>query len=427
MLGPSFLRSRPIALAAPALVLLAAAGGWYAAAQVGGERGIAPVAASSDIEVRDIEVDVSAKTGLAARDEAWVEAQRKAWEKIDGPSLPDSTIDSMVSAIVVQRERIGPKRYIATLGVVFDRGRASSYLGASGNIARSAPLLLLPVTVSGGTELLYEQRNPWQRAWAEYQAGASRIDYVRPSGSGGDSLLLTYGQTGRRSRTWWRTVLDQFNASDVLVPIARLDYEYPGGPITGRFTARHGPDSLYLDSFTLRAGNPAQLPAMLEQAVVRFNGIFERALANGTLKPDPTLDLEGGQLDPTIARLVELGRRYQAQDAAAARRDVAPPPGERATSDGTITDAPVNTPPPEGSVALYTVQFATPDAAAFDSLLASVRGTAGVRSAGTRSTAIGGTSVMTVSYSGSIEELAAALRARGLTVQQGPSALSISR
>ncbi|MDG6078645.1 heavy-metal-associated domain-containing protein [Erythrobacter litoralis] len=321
---------------------------------------------------------------------------------------------------------MGPKRYVATLGVVFDRERASRYLGASGQITRSAPLLLLPVTFSGGVELLYEQRNEWQRAWAEYQAGASRIDYVRPSGSGGESLLLTYGQTGRRSRTWWRNVLDQFNASDVLVPIARLDYEYPGGPVNGTFSARYGPDSILLETFTMRAENSAQLPAMLDRAVLSFNGIFERALASGRLKPDPTLEIDGGELTPVVARLVELGRQYRAQDAAAARRDVASP-SENAESDGTITDAPVNTPPPEGSVALYTVQFATPDAEAFDSLLAAVRGTPGVRNAGTRSTAIGGTSVMTVSYGGSIGELAAALRARGLTVQQGSSALSISR
>ncbi len=419
-------RARRLAILAPVAAVLGF-GGWYAMAQVGGERGIAPVAASADIEVRDVEVDVSAENGLVARSEAWQEAQRKAWEKINGPKLPDSTIDSMVSAIVVQRERIGPKRYIATLGVVFDRDRASRYLGESGQTARSAPLLVLPITFSGGTVLLYEQRNEWQRAWAEYQAGASRIDYVRPNGSGGESLLLTYGQTGRRSRTWWRNVLDQFNASDVIVPIARLDYEYPGGPIEGRFTARVGPDSRVLDSFTLRAANSAQLPAMLDQAVVRFNTIFEQALASGRLKPDPTLELDGGELDPVIAQLVELGRQYQAQDAAASRRDVAAPSRETATSDGTITDAPVNTPPPEGSVALYTVQFQTPDAAAFDAILGSVRGTQGVRSAGTRSTAIGGTSVMTVSYSGSIGELAAALRARGLTVQQGSSALLISR
>lgn len=427
----SLLPSRPGRSAiAAALVGLAGlgAGGWYAFAQVDGERGIAPVAATSDIEVRDIVVDVTAETGVAAREEAWAEAQRKAWEKIDGPSLPDSTIDSLVSAIVVQRERIGPRRYIATLGVVFDRERATSFLGAAGQIQRSAPMLLLPVTFSGGTALMYERRNEWQRAWAEYQAGASRISYVRPSGSGGESLLLTYGQGGRRSRTWWRNVLDQFNASDVLVPIARLDYAYPGGPVEGRFTARYGPDSIFLDSFTLTAQNPAQLPAMLDQAVVRFNTIFERALAAGTLRPDPSLNIEGGELTPAVARLVELGRRYQAQDAAAERGAAAArQPGERATSDGTITDAPINTPPPEGSVALYTVQFQTPDAAAFDAILGSVRGTPGVRNAGTRSTAIGGTSVMTVSYGGSIGELAGALRARGLNVQQGGSALLISR
>ena len=92
-----------------------------------------------------------------------------------------------------------------------------------------------------------------------------------------------------------------------------------------------------------------------------------------------------------------------------------------------ISAAPINTPPPEGSVGLYTVQVQTPDAAAFNAALADVRGSSGVRNAGIRSTAIGGTSVLTVSYAGSIQELAAALRARGFTVQPGNNALLISR
>ena len=49
-------------------------------AQVGGERGIAPIASSSDIEVMGIEVDVRAESGSAAREQAWEEAQRKAAE-----------------------------------------------------------------------------------------------------------------------------------------------------------------------------------------------------------------------------------------------------------------------------------------------------------------------------------------------------------
>ena len=390
-------------------------------AQVGGERGIAPVASTSDIQVSGVEVDVHADTGTEAREKAWVEAQRKAWERLDGPELSDSQIEGLVSAIVIERERLGPKRYIATLGVVFDRQRASRYLGAQGEATRSAPMLLLPVTVSAGTQMIYEQRNPWQRAWAEYQAGQSRIDYVRPAGAGGDSLLLTYGQTGRRSRTWWRNALDQFGAADVLVPIANLRYTYPGGPVEGTFTARFGPDDDFLGSFEMTAASPAELPAMLDKAVVRFNRLFETALANGTLKPDPTLNIGTPELSPALQRLLELGRSVRAQDQAAATAEPTTESGDA------ITAAPIRTPPPEGSVALYTVQVATPDASAFDTAVSSVRGTPGVRNTGIRSTAIGGTSVMTVSYSGTIAQLADALRARGFTVSQGSNALSISR
>ncbi len=390
-------------------------------AQVGGERGIAPVASTSDIQVSAVEVDVHADTGTEAREKAWVEAQRKAWERLDGPELSDSQIEGLVSAIVIERERLGPKRYIATLGVVFDRQRASRYLGAQGEATRSAPMLLLPVTVSAGTQMIYEQRNPWQRAWAEYQAGQSRIDYVRPAGAGGDSLLLTYGQTGRRSRTWWRNALDQFGAADVLVPIANLRYTYPGGPVEGTFTARFGPDDDFLGSFEMTAASPAELPAMLDKAVVRFNRLFETALANGTLKPDPTLNIGTPELSPALQRLLELGRSVRAQDQAAAAAEPTTESGDA------ITAAPIRTPPPEGSVALYTVQVATPDASAFDTAVSSVRGTPGVRNTGIRSTAIGGTSVMTVSYSGTIAQLADALRARGFTVSQGSNALAISR
>lgn len=418
----SLSRRARYALIASSLALAGGAG-WLAQAQVGGQRGIAAVAASRDIQVSDIEVDVRADSGVEAREKAWIEAQKKAWEKIDGPSLSDSQISGMVSAIVVQRERMGPKRYIATLGVIFDRQKANAYLGDDGMTQRSAPMLLLPVTFSGGTQLMYEQQNPWQRAWAEFQAGQSSVNYVRPSGAGGESLLLTYGQTNRRSRIWWRDILDSFGAGDVLVPIARLRYTYPGGPVEGTFTARHGPDNEYLDSFTMRAESPEQLPAMLDQAVRRFDAIFQAALGNGTIRPDPTLNVKAGDLNPEIARLVELGRRLRAQDEARAQVSIEP----TEASDGAISAAPINRPPPEGSVALYTVQFQTPDAASFGSVLATVRGTPGVRSTGVRSTAIGGTSVMTVSYSGSIGQLAEALRAQGFTVQQGSTALLISR
>ncbi|MBV7266581.1 heavy-metal-associated domain-containing protein [Erythrobacter sp. WH131] len=404
-----------------ALVLL---GGAFAIvlAQVEGDRGIAPTASSADYEVRGIEVDERADTGEEAREQAWRRAQRLAWQQIEGPPVSDSQLSSMVSSIVIQQERIGPKRYIATLGVIFDRQRAGRYLGGAATSRSSAPMLLLPVTVSGGTFTTFEVRNAWQRAWAEFNPGRSRIDYVRPSGAGGDSLLLGYGQAGRRSRAWWRTTLDQYGAADALVPIARLHYQFPGGPVTGTFTARYGPDSRVLQTFELTAGSPAQVDDMLQQAVARIDSIYETALVDGKLQPDPTLTAgASGEIDPALQRLIDIGRAVRAREAAAAEAAEASANAQTGTAQvETATPAPV-------SSSNYTVQFETADGSAFDSALTSVRGTPGVRGVAVTSTAMGGTSVMTVSFSGTLDELAAALRARGFTVRQGANALAISR
>ena len=412
----------PTAIAALAIAVLAILAGASLFAQVSGDRGIAPVASSTDIEVSGIEVDVHGDNAEDARANGWREAQRIAWERLDGPDIPDSRLESLVAAIVVEEANIGPRRYIAKLGVIFDRQRAGALLGASGARARSAPMLTLPVLISGGTETMFEVRNPWQRAWAEYQFGSSNIDYVRPAGSGGESLLLTYGQTGRRSRAWWNNILDQFGAADVLVPIANLRWEWPGGPVEGRFTARYGPDNRYLDEFTMRANAAEELPAMLERAVTRFDEIFAAALANGTLRPDPTLTLDNIEISDEVRALLESARAAErAEQAAAAGESDS---GSQATQTGPEQPQPVET---ATAAAIYPVQVATPDAASFDGAISALRAVPGVSRVAVTSTAIGGASVIGVTYSGDQSALAAALRQRGWAVNEGQGALGISR
>ena len=408
-------------LAGAVLTLALLGGGFALLAQVAGERGIAPTAASADIEVKGISVDVAGKSAEDARSNGWREAQRKAWEQLKGPKLSDSQLEGLVSAIVIEKERLGPRRYIATLGVVFDRQRASGYLGGAQQTSRSAPLLLIPVQEVGGAYITFEQRNPWQRAWAEFNPGTSRIDYVRLSGGGGDSLLVNFGQTGRHSRGWWRSTLDQYGASDVLMAFARLDHQFPGGPVSGTFTARYGPDSRPLETFTLKADSPDAVPAMLAQAVERMDQIFAGALSSGKLRPDMSLRLgAGGAIDPAIQRLIEIGRAAQARKSAAAAAAAGVAPRIEAQPVTGIE-------PGEAPVRNITVQFSSPDAGAFDAALGAVRSTGGVRGVGVTSTAIGGTSVMSVSFAGSLDELAAALEARGFNVRRGANALAISR
>lgn len=405
-------------IAGACALALAVAGIARLIAQVEGDRGINPVATSHDIEIGGIEVNVTGKTAEEARQAGWEEARRKAWEKAGGPKIPDAQIESFVASIVVEREQIGPRRYIATLGVIFDRARAGQFLSAAEGVAarHSAPMLTLPVLYSGGVAQVYEVRGPWQAAWAQFKAPTSGIDYVRPSGSGGDSLLLTAGQTTRRSRAWWGNIVSQFGASDILIPVARLERQWPGGPVRGTFTARYGPDSISLGSFTLTANKEADLPAMLANAVKRIDAMYNEALARGDLKPDATLRQQN-ELDPALAAIIEAAARMEAANAPAASADPAATP----------TPTPSATPTPEAKISTITVQFASPDAKALDAVLSSVRSVPGVRGASTTSLAMGGTSVMRVTFAGSIDELRDALRARGWSVSAGANALSIRR
>ncbi|MBT0668571.1 heavy-metal-associated domain-containing protein [Novosphingobium profundi] len=403
-------------LAGSAVAGLAGLGISSLVAQVEGDRGIAPLANSADIQVDGIKVDVTGKNGAEARLQGWKDAEKLAWKKLGGPDMPTESIDAMVSSVVIEKEQVGPRRYIATLGVIFDKAKSSQYVGGGGGIPRSAPMLVVPVLFSGGVQQVFEVRGPWQRAWAEYQASASPVDYVRPSGSGGESLILTAGQPGRRSRLWWRTVLSQFHASDVLMPMARLERQWPGGPIKGTFTARFGPDNTYLGGFSLQASSEQALPEMMEQAVERIDGLYRQALASGQLSPDSTLTGGNVELDRAFAQLRDkLVSGGGVQPAPVEVQPVAPAPTIPAED---VSGVPLET---------VSVQFVTPDAGAVDAALAAVRGVPGVEGAATVSLAIGGTSVMRVSVRGGSDRLAGALRGQGWQVSGSGATLRISR
>ncbi len=301
---------------------------------------------------------------------------------------------------------------------MFDRARTGQILGVSGRRLRSPPLLVLPIMWSGGSPQVFENKTEWQKAWARFRSGDSAIDYVRPYGSDSESLVLTAGQADRRNRRWWRTILDQFSAADVIIPIVRMEREYPGGPVTAKFTARYGPDNKYIGSFTLKTQSSDGIPAMLDQAIVRMDGLYTTALSRGVLKTDKSLiiedefDLEALELEIEAELAAEIGV------------------GSEISSDSSGSDSASSVAAevaPTAAVISVAVQFDTPDVGAVSRGESSVRSVPGVSSASTSSLALGGVSVMQGSYSGNLATLASALRAKGWQVQQGAGALRISR
>lgn len=386
-----------------ALLLVGAA--QMVVAQTEGERNAGPVDSQS-FEVTGVLVDVRGANAQAARQGGWRLAQRKGWEKLSAQmagkksSLSDSALDALVTGIVVEQEQIGPQRYIARLGVLFDRGKAAAILGVSGQVMRSPPMLLIPVEWSGGAGRVFERDTPWRQAWERMRTGNSTIDYVKPQGTGPDALLLNAGQVNRRGRNWWRDILDQYGANDVLIADVQLRRDYPGGPITGVFTASHGPDKLLVTRFALRVDSGDALNALLDAGAQRIDQAFQDALSSGMLRTDRLL--------------ATRPPREQAEE-------------EEETEGEEELATPTPSPSASETAASITLQVETPSAAALTTSESQVRGIPGVRSSNTTSIALGGISVIRLSYDGSIGALRSALEARGWSVQEGPGVLRIRR
>ena len=335
--------------------------------------------------VGGIAVDVTAKTTNDARIQAYREAQRRAWPMLwarlsgqpagNAPRLADGAIDNMVAGIEIQGEHFSATRYIAKLGVVFDRVRAGSYVSTGVGATHSSPMLLLPVLIDGGVRVIYQAKTPWTAAWQRNHDAVTPIDYVTAQGTPGDNILLTGYQAHRDDRPLWRNILNRFKAADVLIAEVKLDHDYPGGPVSATFIARHGPDATELGRFELRSGGDG-LAAMLDEGVRRTDAIYAEALRDGRLRSEP--DLTAG-----LAPIASIGPEI-----------------------GTTTEA-----APSGGTAAEVI---TPDAKSWNDIEALLRGTPTVTGVRLTSLSLGGTSRIVIGHSDSLDMLAYRLDQRGL-------------
>jgi hypothetical protein len=342
--------------------------------------------------VGGIDVDVGGKSAIDARLNGWREAQRLAWPALWGrmsglapstaPRLADSALDGIVSAIEVEREQIGPARYVARLAIVFDRARASAYLGRYAALSSSPPFLVLPVLQDAATRSAHEAESPWLQAWARLRAGESPIDYVRIQPTPGDVILLNAWQAERRHLFLWRALIDRYQVADVLIPELILDRSFVGGPLTGILIVRFGPSGREIGRVRLtnRAGD---VDGLADRAVREADKLYIAALRAGNLLPDPNL-LEP---DVPVTELEDTGPEF----------------------DDSF----------EGGAAGLRVRVATPDDATLQAIQRMVAATPGVATVRLQSFVLGGESVLEIVSSVSGDELRRALDARGLRLDGG--------
>lgn len=308
-----------------------------APAAQGSAPGAAPGSAQDVYTVRDVDVDVTAASAAAARDEAITEAQRKAFQQLvrrltpEGtpvPTVTDAQVAPLVQDFEVQRERSSSVRYLATFTVRFRPNAVRSLLQEGGVAfaeARSKPVLVLPVYRAADAEpVLWEDRTPWRDAWENTSPNAGLVPVVVPYGELADIADVSAEEALQGDSDGFASIAERYGAADVLVAELAVPAGGPDPASAGRVTVtRYTPGGpLSPMTVTVPAAPDGTVEEYLAGGVAAVNAILE-----GQWKEETAIDRRDErrmEVTVPIARLEDWirTRRQITQVPSVARADL---------------------------------------------------------------------------------------------------------
>lgn len=181
--------------------------------------------------VRNVDVDVSAASPQAAKDQALAEGQNRAFRQLlerltqpaDHARLPKVDGTQYVRDFSVDQERSSATRYIATLTVRFNPAAVRRLLQGEA-IAYAEPrgrsLVVVPVFVpAGGRAVLWDDPNPWRAAWSGL-GGGGLVPIVVPTGDLGDVQAISAERALAGDPVAMQTLGARWRTPDVVVVAA---------------------------------------------------------------------------------------------------------------------------------------------------------------------------------------------------------------
>ncbi|WP_244433698.1 DUF2066 domain-containing protein [Azospirillum sp. B506] len=161
--------------------------------------------AADPFAVSGVRVDINGSNPTTVRDQAIREAQAKAWAELyrrlvptggNPPRLSDGEIAKLVQGFEIDEEKVSASRYVGAITVRFRPNAVRDALGQSGGAAQyveppSRPFVILPVTLTDGRTILWQDRTPWRAAWEARQPAASLVPLVVPDGELSDAQAIS--------------------------------------------------------------------------------------------------------------------------------------------------------------------------------------------------------------------------------------------
>lgn len=250
--------------------------------------------------VRDVEVDVTADSAAAARDQALIAGQRKAFDQLlltlttpseiaALPPLDDNAISDMVLDFEIQSEKVSTVRYLGELAFRFQADAVRQYLeqgGATYAVGSSRPALALPVLTLDGDSLLWDETNAWLAAWSSTPLGGTLVPITVPLGDLADIAAIDAPEALGGDLDSLRAMAQRYGAGDVVVAEAQPRVDEASGEATVALSAkRYSPAGLAGEmQDTLSApGGAEALPELYAQAARRVSDFLQAEWKQETL------------------------------------------------------------------------------------------------------------------------------------------------
>lgn len=191
--------------------------------------------ANTAFTVEGVEVDVTAKNAVLAREKAMEEAQTKAYqmlaerlltpEEVANLKIPDPiTLSSLVQDFEVMKEQASKVRYKGTYTVRFRPNALKSQMASQGKSLpdlSKKPVLVLPVWAEGGSNLLWSPQNPWMNAWRSMPMDKSLLQpTVLPLGDAQDVTKASDGEGLEIDPMGLQEMASRYGADDAVIVMA---------------------------------------------------------------------------------------------------------------------------------------------------------------------------------------------------------------
>lgn len=180
-----------------------------------------------------IKVDVTAETAAKAREQALQDGQKRALMVVMERITPDYVVEqltelvpddiiNMVRDMSVSNEKTSSVRYMATLDVSFSADAVRDLLRQNGlPYVRTSgkQLLILPVykRSPAASPVLWDEDNPWLRAWNNRTVESYMIPLTVPAGDLADNNLLNVEQVVQGDLKAAENLAKRYEAEGILV------------------------------------------------------------------------------------------------------------------------------------------------------------------------------------------------------------------